>query len=118
MASVREFSKGRIAHFEPVEDRPVDWVNEQFFAVRGELFKKLGGFDSSYKYYHEGPDFCKRVRDAGYTVRTNPSFRTRHLDMRTDSRDDLIPKILASTAHWYRKHYDVPPRLIDEFFLE
>lgn len=118
MATVREFSKRRIAHFEPIEDRVVDWVNEQFFAVRDTVFRRLGGFDRTYRYYHEGPDFCKRVSDHGYSVRTNPAFRARHLDMQTDSRTDLQPKIDASTAHWYRKHYDIPPQLIELFFLE
>jgi GT2 family glycosyltransferase len=118
MTTVREFSRKRIAHFEPIEDRTIDWVNEQFFAVRDDIFRKLGGFDRSYKYYHEGPDFCKRAKDHGYTVRTNPAFMARHLDMQTDSRTDLQPKIDASTAHWYRKHYDIPPQLIELFFLE
>lgn len=114
METVREFSKGRIAHFEPVEYRLIDWVNEQFFAVRNDVFRKLGGFDRNYKYYHEGPDFCLRAKALGYSTRTNPALRARHLDMRSDRL--ATPK--EATEYWYRKHYDIPPSLIELFFLE
>lgn len=105
MATVRELARGRVAHFEEVTDREVDWVVEQFFAVRTQVFCKLGGFDPGFRMFHEGPDYCRRARAAGYTIRFNPEIRMKHLDMRSATTSQRQAWLRASTLRWYQKHY-------------
>jgi GT2 family glycosyltransferase len=91
-----------IAHAAPA-GRPADWVSEGLFAVRADLFRKIGGFDERFRY-HSGQDLCLRVRTAGYAVRFEPGIRACHLeiDVRGDSRrkDDLEGKFLFYEKHW------------------
>jgi GT2 family glycosyltransferase len=105
MSTVRELARGRVAHFEEVADREVDWVIEGFFAVRTKVFRQLGGFDPGFRMFHDGPDYCRRARNAGYTVRFNPEIRLKHLDMCTGTSEQRAGYLRASTLRWYQKHY-------------
>jgi GT2 family glycosyltransferase len=91
-----------IAHAAPA-GRPVDWVSEGLFAIRAELFRKIGGFDERFRY-HSGQDLCLRVWKAGYAVRFEPGIRACHLeiDVRGESRrkDDIEGKFLFYEKHW------------------
>lgn len=118
MQTIREIAVGRVGHFEAIEDRSVDWVVEQFFAVRADVFHQLDGFDENFRMFHEGPDFCKRAKQAGYEVRFFKDIQLRHLDSRTGTSEDRKAQFRKSTIYWYQKHYNVPLNLIERFFLE
>lgn len=47
--------------------------------VRGELLKRLGGFDEKFFYYFEETDLCHRIWDAGYSVLYTPEASITHL---------------------------------------
>ena len=91
-----------IAHAAPA-GRPVDWVSEGLFAVRADLFRKIGGFDERFRY-HSGQDLCLRVWKAGYAVRFEPGIRACHLeiDVRGESRrkDYVEGQFLFYEKHW------------------
>jgi N-acetylglucosaminyl-diphospho-decaprenol L-rhamnosyltransferase len=55
-------------NFVPDKIRKVDWVVEMALVTRRELFEKLGGFDERFYMFFEGPDYCRRVRKAGFSV--------------------------------------------------
>ncbi|MCE7936429.1 glycosyltransferase [Candidatus Saccharibacteria bacterium CPR2] len=76
-----------IRYFKPVE-RPVDWVSEAFCALRGDVFKKIGGFDSNMRY-SEGQDLALRFRELGHKVIFYPNILAKHLELkvRDQSRD-------------------------------
>jgi GT2 family glycosyltransferase len=50
----------------------VDWVTGCCMLVRRDCWKKLGGLDPSYFLYYEDVDFCRRARQAGWTVWYDP----------------------------------------------
>jgi len=47
--------------------------------VRGELLKRLGGFDEKFFYYFEETDLCHRIWDAGFSVLYTPEASITHL---------------------------------------
>lgn len=48
---------------------PVSWVTGAALLTRKSLFDQLGGFDESYgRGYFDDPDYCERVKQAGYTI--------------------------------------------------
>lgn len=61
------------------EERTVGWLAGCFILFRGELLKRLGGFDPQFFYYYEDTDLCHRVWDAGYTVVYTPIGVITHL---------------------------------------
>ncbi len=83
--------------------RKVDWVSEGLFAVRADIFQKIGGFDERFRY-HSGQDLGLRVAAAGFEVRFEPGIAVRHLelDVRGDSRseDRREGAFLFYAKHW------------------
>lgn len=83
--------------------RTVDWVAEGNFALPVELLKKIGGYDTAFRY-HEGQDLARRVRDAGAKVIFEPELITRHLEVhvRNKNRTDEIKdsQFLFFQKHW------------------
>lgn len=117
METVRQTARGWVGHFEPVVDREVDWVSEAFFAVRADIFQQLHGFDEKFVRFHEGPDYCKRVKGLGKTVRFVIDIQVKHLDMHTGDESNRTSLLRNSTKYWYQKHYNVPDDIIERFFL-
>jgi exopolysaccharide biosynthesis polyprenyl glycosylphosphotransferase len=64
------------AHDERVRD--ADWLLGAAIAVRGEAFRRLGGFDDGYRLYCEDIDLCWRLHEDGWAVRYLPSAVIQH----------------------------------------
>ena len=60
-------------------ERTIDWQAGCALMVRGELLKKLGGFDERFYYYYEDLDLCHRIWDAGYPILYTPDVLITHL---------------------------------------
>lgn len=60
-------------------ERVIDWQAGCSVMVRGELLKKLGGFDEQFYYYYEDLDLCHRIWDAGYPIMYTPDVVITHL---------------------------------------
>ena len=60
---------------EPVE---VGWVSGAAVAVRASVWRELGPFETSYRFYGQDLDFCLRARDHGWRIRLLPRFRVVH----------------------------------------
>lgn len=58
--------------------RPVDWVSGAFLCVRAEVFDAVGGLDERYTFYYEDVDFCRRVREAGWSTWYEPAACVSH----------------------------------------
>jgi GT2 family glycosyltransferase len=56
----------------------VDWVYGTFMAVRGDLFRRLGGFDRAYFLYGEDMDLCHRAAEIGARTIHVPAARAVH----------------------------------------
>lgn len=51
------------------EDRKnLDWVSGAFLLTRRSLWQELGGLDERYFMYVEDVDYCRRVKEAGYSI--------------------------------------------------
>ena len=59
--------------------RTVGWLAGCFILVRGDLLRRLGGFDEQFFYYYEDTDLCRRIWDSGYPILYNPNFSITHL---------------------------------------
>lgn len=91
--------------------RQVDWVAEGSFALPMKLFKKVDGYDRTFRY-HEGQDLARRIRSEGAKIIIHPDIVTRHLEVdvtknrRNEDRD--MAKFLFFQKHWdmNRKTYN------------
>lgn len=60
-------------------ERQVDWQSGCCILFRGDLLKKLGGFDEHFFYHFEEVDLCRRVWNAGYSIVYTPEVTITHL---------------------------------------
>ena len=65
--------------------RSVDWVSGSCVLVRRGAFNEVGGFDERYFLYWEDADLCRRLRNAGWSVRFRPDARVVHVGARSSS---------------------------------
>lgn len=73
------FHPGRYVGWDGNTERSVGWPAGCFTLVRGELLKRLGGFDEQFFYCHEDTDLCRRIWDAGYPILYSPDVTITHL---------------------------------------
>lgn len=74
--------------FELDHEREVDYVSGCALAIRHELWKQLGGFDTRYRpAYCEDADLCMRVREASFGVLVQPQSRILHLEGLSNAKD-------------------------------
>jgi N-acetylglucosaminyl-diphospho-decaprenol L-rhamnosyltransferase len=73
------FHPGEYEGWKGDTERTVGWIAGCFILIRGELLKRLGGFDAQFFYYYEDTDLCRRVWEAGHTILYNPKCSFIHL---------------------------------------
>ena len=73
------FNPGRYVNWEGDTEREVGWLAGCFLLVRGELIRRLGGFDEQFFYYYEDTDLCRRVWESGASILFTPDFTITHL---------------------------------------
>jgi GT2 family glycosyltransferase len=90
-----------------------DWVIGAYFMVRGDLMRKLEGFDPRFFLYFEEWDLCKRVAQQGYEVHMLRDVVVKHIggassDAEEESGERLNKQVnlmrLFAEAIYYRKH--------------
>ena len=100
-------------------DRDVHWVTGAYLWIRAEIFRRLGGWDSSISMYYEDADLCRRVRDAGFGVRYIHSSTICHFRGKTRIPPKRRKEMMRTGLHIFvRKHYGpfrrwLYPRLLD-----
>ncbi len=70
--------------------RDVDWIGGAFMLCRGELLRRLGGFDEDFFFYGEDYELCHRIHRAGYRIHYDPRAVVTHLGGGS-SDDDRLP---------------------------
>jgi GT2 family glycosyltransferase len=103
------FLPGQYVGWKGHTERTVGWLAGCFILFRGELLKRLGGFDEQFFYYHEDMDLCRRVWQAGYSIVYTPYVSMTHLGGESTSKR-LPPVGFALDAQvtryrYYYKHY-------------
>ena len=80
-----------------------------FLMVRRDVWEKLGGFDERfYPLWFEDVDFCKRIREARYTIWYVPTVLARHLggcSVRRLGRQQRYLFWYLSLLKWAAKHF-------------
>jgi GT2 family glycosyltransferase len=59
--------------------RAVGWLTGCFILVRGDLLRRIGGFDEQFFYYYEDMDLCRRIWTSGYSIIYTPDVAITHL---------------------------------------
>lgn len=79
------FCRGRVIdHIERDEgqyddERSIFWASGAAFAIRKELFNKLGGFDEDFEFHMEEIDLCWRCLKTGHNIKYAPKSLVYHL---------------------------------------
>jgi GT2 family glycosyltransferase len=60
-------------------ERHVEWISGCFIIARGELLRRLGGFDERFFYYYEDMDLCRQIWASGHAIIYTPDFCITHL---------------------------------------
>ena len=89
--------------------RDVDWLSGACLLSRRTLLKRIGGFDPRFFLYMEDVDLCRRLREAGFRVRFDPSVRVPHIrGLSTRSNDDAAERArvegIRSRLEFFRKY--------------
>lgn len=106
---------GSLRMLEDIE-REVGWVAEGCFAIRGDIFKSINGFNESMRY-HETHDLNARVAAGGLKTVWNPTVLVKHLEF--DSRfhrrdeDERMGRLEYYRDNWGMSE-EVFKRLFDE----
>ena len=91
---------------EPAQDRShrCDWVSGACFAVRRQVFERIGLLDEGYFLYFEEVDFCRRARRAGWTCWYVADARIVHLE---GSSTGIREVARRRPAYWFasRRRY-------------
>jgi N-acetylglucosaminyl-diphospho-decaprenol L-rhamnosyltransferase len=98
----------------PEKTKEVGWVAEGCFAIRADVFKRLGGFDPNMRY-HEAHDLNARVQELGYKTMYNPAVVVNHLmhDSRLHRR---AADFRAGQLYYYQKHWGMSETVFNHLF--
>jgi GT2 family glycosyltransferase len=89
----------------------VDWVSGSCVLVRREAFTEIGGFDERYFLYWEDADLCRRLRNAGWTVRFRPDAQVLHAGARSSRTvKSLAIRAFHRSAYLYYTTHVAPSR--------
>ena len=81
-----------------------DWISGACIAVPRPLLESIGGLDDRFFMYGEDMDLCRRIREAGYDVRFEPSLSIVHIGGASTPRSRLIGVMTESKILYAEKH--------------
>lgn len=90
--------------------RPVGWVQSSAMLVRRSAAEAVGWLDPAFFVYSDETDFCKRLRDAGWSVLFVPGARAVHHNQLSTDRAAMRRRIVEFHRNrdlYFRKH-DMP----------
>jgi GT2 family glycosyltransferase len=87
----------------------VEVLSGCFWVARRTAVAKVGGLDERFFFYAEDVDWCKRFREAGWTVLYVPAGRATHFGGGSSSNAPLrySIEILRANLLYWRKHHGV-----------
>jgi GT2 family glycosyltransferase len=88
-------------------ERSIDWQSGCCVMFRGNLLKRLGGFDEQFFYHFEEVDLCRRVWTAGYPILFIPEAVITHLGGQSVGRFPVRFEIEKhrSRYRYFYKHF-------------
>ncbi|MFO0693786.1 MAG: glycosyltransferase family 2 protein [Polyangiales bacterium] len=106
-----------LSRFDPIlprSERPIepDWVGFACVLVPKHVVQKVGMLDEGFFMYFEDIDYCRRVREAGYSILVLPHLEVVHLQGASSrisaqgTRQKRAPRYFyESRARYYAKYY-------------
>lgn len=88
--------------------RDVDWISGCLWIVRREALEQVGLFDEDFFFYGDDVDWCKRSREAGWTVCYVSSAEIVHKGGAASSAKDPVKfyrQLFKARQQYTRKHY-------------
>jgi len=84
----------------------VEAVSGAAMLIRGEAFRRIGGFDEGFRMYFEETDLCRRLRDAGYDVIFCPQATAVHWHGASTIQTSVRQvEYYLSYVRFFRKHH-------------
>lgn len=81
-----------------------EWVSGACILLRRALLEDLGGLDEGFFLYSEDTDLCRRINDAGFEIRYEPTARATHAGGGSAPRAELLPVLAESRIRYAQKH--------------
>lgn len=88
------------------------WTTFACALIRGDVLKKVGSLDPGFFLYFDDPDYCRRVRNAGWKILNVPAARVIHLRGKSNPAKELLKQKkrrpwyhFASRSRYFYKHY-------------
>lgn len=94
--------------FDYSKSQDVDQVMGAFFCIRRDVIEQIGMLDDGFFMWYEEVDFCRRAKEAGWTVRYFSDISARHKKGSSFERVATIAKqkmIRRSLRRYMRKHH-------------
>ena len=87
--------------------RPVDWAQSAALMVRSDAARDIGWFDPAFFVYSDEVDFCRRLRDAGWSTLFVPeAVAIHHEQLSTGSVPERrIVELSRNRDLYMRKHH-------------
>jgi GT2 family glycosyltransferase len=100
-------------HWDPAVSADCDWVPGCYYLMPREVVERVGLFDPRYFLYCEEVDHCKRVKQAGWTVRYFADTTVVHIGGESARSDSVITESgrqisalqIESELLFFRKHH-------------
>lgn len=81
-----------------------EWVSGACLLVRRSALEEIDGLDERFFLYCEDDDLCRRLWQAGYSVRYEPAVTCIHEGGASAPRARLLPVLAAGRIQYARKH--------------
>jgi len=81
-----------------------EWVSGACMLVRREAFAAIGGFDESFFLYCEDTDICRRIWDAGWSVRFEAGAEVHHIGGASSGTGETQAIAARSRVVYAQKH--------------
>jgi N-acetylglucosaminyl-diphospho-decaprenol L-rhamnosyltransferase len=87
--------------------REVDWAQSAALMVRRDAAEEIGFFDPAFFVYSDEVDFCKRLRDAGWSILYVPEARAVHHEQLSTGAvpRGRIVELARNRDRYMRKHH-------------
>jgi N-acetylglucosaminyl-diphospho-decaprenol L-rhamnosyltransferase len=91
----------------------VDWLSGACLLVRRSALADIGGMDEGFFLYCEDTDLSRRMLDAGYSTRFEPSAEARHEEGSSAPRSALLAIHARSRVRYARRHFTAAAAALD-----
>ena len=85
--------------------RGVDWSQSAALLVRRDAAEAIGWFDPAFFVYSDEVDFCKRLRDSGWSVLFAPAAHALHHEAAGAPGERRIVELSRNRDRYVRKHH-------------